>query len=95
MAAVLRDYRTAPVSDKARATMALLEQLTLVPDEVTPDDVQVVRSAGVSDAAIEDALHIQAAFNIIDRIADAFDFHVPDLKGFQAGAKMLLKRGYT
>jgi alkylhydroperoxidase family enzyme len=94
MAAVLADYRTAPISAKAKATLALLEKLTLAPDALGADDVQLVRDAGVSDAAIEDALHVQAAFNAIVRIADAFDFHIPDQGGFAAGAKMLLKRGY-
>jgi alkylhydroperoxidase family enzyme len=95
MAAVLRDFRTAPVSAKARATLGLLEKLTLTPDEVTPEDVQLVRDAGASDGAIEDALHIQAAFNTIVRLADAFDFHVPDAAGMKKGARMLLKRGYV
>ena len=94
MAAVLRDYRTAPISDKAKATLAMLEKLTLAPEDFGADDVQVVRAAGVSDAAIEDALHVQAAFNTIVRIADAFDFHMPDAAGFAASARMLLKRGY-
>jgi alkylhydroperoxidase family enzyme len=94
MAAVLRDHRTAAISDKAKATLSMLEKLTLAPDDFAADDVQAVRVTGVSDAAIEDALHVQAAFNAIDRIADAFDFHIPDACGFAAGARMLLKRGY-
>jgi alkylhydroperoxidase family enzyme len=94
MAAVLADYRSAPISDGAKATLALLEKLTLAPETFGPDDVQAVRDAGVSDAAIEDALHVQAAFNAIVRIADAFRFHVPDGAGFTAGARMLLDRGY-
>ena len=95
MAAVLRDFRSAPVSDRAKATLAMLEKLTLAPETFGAADVQAVRSAGVSDAAIEDALHVQAAFNTIVRIADAFDFHVPDAEGFRAAARMLLKRGYV
>ena len=92
---MLGDYRSAPVSEKVRATLALLEKLTLAPDDVTPDDVQVVRAAGVSDAAIEDAIHVMAAFNVIDRLADAFDFCIPDAEGFKQSARVLLKRGYV
>ena len=95
MAAVLRDYRSASLRAEAKAILPLLEKLTLEPDAVTPEDVQRVRDAGVPDADIEDALHVQAAFTTIDRIADAFDFHVPDDAGFKASAKMLLKRGYV
>ena len=92
---MLADYRSAPVSAGVKATLALLEKLTLTPEAFGEDDVQAVRDAGVSDAAIEDALHVQAAFNTIVRLADAFHFHVPDAAGFRAGARMLLKRGYV
>ncbi len=48
----------------------------------------------MTDAAIADAIHVCAAFNIIDRIADSLNFAVPDAAGFAAGAKRLLRRGY-
>jgi len=48
--------------------------VTLTPADVTPDDVDAVRAAGVSDEAIEDALAVCACFNLIDRIADSFGF---------------------
>ena len=44
---------------------------------------------------IEDALAVCAAFNITDRLADAFSFQLLDRKGYDAGAKYLLKRGYA
>ena len=53
-----------------------------------------MRAAGVSDAALDDAIHVCAAFNLIDRVADALDFHVPDAARFARNAKWLLKRGY-
>ena len=34
-----------------------------------------------------------AAFNVTDRLADAFGFEVLSPEGFEAGAKYLLKRG--
>ena len=55
--AVLNDWRTAPVDAKLRATLGFLEKLTLNPGEVRPTDVEPMRAAGVSDAAIEDAIH--------------------------------------
>jgi alkylhydroperoxidase family enzyme len=94
LSAVLADYRSAPVSAALKATLAMLEKLTLTPEAFGPADVQAVRDAGVSDAAIEDALHVQAAFNTIVRVADAFDFHIPDAAGFRSSARMLLRRGY-
>ena len=33
-------------------------------------------------------------FNLIDRLADAFRFYVPDQAGLDRGAKALLRFGY-
>ena len=46
------------------------------------------------DKESEDALAISFAFNTTDRLADAFGFFVPGPKAFEAGAKVLLRRGY-
>lgn len=71
-----------------------LEKLTLDPRSVSPLDVEPLRAFGLSDEAIEEAVHVCALFNMYDRIADALDFEVPDAKGFEFGAVMLLKLGY-
>lgn len=44
--------------------------------------------------AIEDAIHVTVAFNIIDRIADSLGFEIPTSNGFASMAEVLLKRGY-
>jgi uncharacterized peroxidase-related enzyme len=92
--AVLSGWRTAPISEKLRAALELIEKLTLRPDEVNSDDMEAQRAAGLSDAAIEDAIHVTALFNIIDRIADALGFDIPSDSGFANMAEVLLKRGY-
>jgi hypothetical protein len=38
---------------------------------------------------------VAGAFNMIDRLADSFEFEVPDRAGFDASAHMLLVRGYV
>jgi hypothetical protein len=58
------------------------------------NDVRVVLATGASRAQIDDALAVSFAFNVTDRLADAFAFSVPGPKAFQAGAKFLLSRGY-
>ena len=73
---VLDDWRSAPIDERLRATLGFLEKLTLYPVDVGKADVEPLRSAGVSDEAIEDALFVGALFNIVDRIADALDFDV-------------------
>jgi uncharacterized peroxidase-related enzyme len=93
VAAVLADLESAPVEEPLRATLRMLGQLTRE-GKVGAEDMRDVLSAGVSPQQIEDALAVCAAFNTTDRLADAFGFEMLDPKGFEAGAKYLLKRGY-
>lgn len=88
------DWRNAPIDQKLRATLNLIEKLTLTPAEIKPEDMAALRAEGISDAAIEDAIHVTVAFNIIDRIADALGFEIPTSEGFANMADVLLKRGY-
>jgi uncharacterized peroxidase-related enzyme len=92
--AVLADWRTAPIDQKLRATLGFLEKLTLAPAEVRPADVAPLRGAGVSDAAIEDAIHACVLFNIYDRMADSLSFHLPGPAGYAASGRSLMRRGY-
>jgi hypothetical protein len=39
-------------------------------------------------------LSVGFAFNVIDRLADTFEFHVGTDAVFEAGARHLLTRGY-
>ena len=38
---------------------------------------------------------MSSVFHVIDRLADAFSFALPDEAGYAAGAKILLKTGYA
>jgi uncharacterized peroxidase-related enzyme len=93
--AVLENWRTAPIDERVRAMLGFLEKLTLEPDRVTGGDARLLRAAGMSDNAIEDAIHVCVLFNVYDRLADAFEFDIPDRTGFAKSAEMLLKRGYA
>ena len=92
---MLADWRTAPISEPLRSTLGLLETLTLRPDDLTPDDIDVVRAAGASDDAILEAALVCALFNTIDRIADALGFEVPPDEQQRAVAPLLLEMGYS
>lgn len=94
MAAVLADHRTAPVSPGLRATLDLLQKVTLAPGDVTGADVEAVRAAGVSDEAIEDAFAVCFGFNLIDRIADSLGFDCPPADVHAAYAERFLAEGY-
>ena len=93
--AVLADYRAAPISEKLRAMLAFLETLTLRPDEIGPDDATPLRAAGLSDEEIEDAIHVCALFNVINRVADSLGFELADANGYKVSARMLLTKGYA
>jgi len=93
VAAVLADLESAPIEEPLRATLRMLGKLT-AEGKLNTEDMREVLAAGVSPAQVEDALAVCAAFNITDRLGDAFGFKVLDPEGFAAGAKYLLKRGY-
>jgi uncharacterized peroxidase-related enzyme len=88
------DWRAAPVPEKLRAMLVFVEKLTLTPHEVGPADMAPLRAAGLTDEAIEDAIHICGAFNTINRIADTLGFDLQTQKGYASAARFLLKVGY-
>jgi alkylhydroperoxidase family enzyme len=92
--AVESDWRTAPVSPHIRATLGFLEKLTLRPDDVTRDDADAVRAAGVSDDALVDAIHVCALFSMIVRLADSLGWDVPSFESFSERADGMLATGY-
>ena len=93
VAAVLADLDSAPIEEPLRATLRLLGRLT-AQGAVSAEDMRVVLHAGVSPDQVRDALAVGAAFNVTNRLADAFGFQVLSPEGFSSGAKYLLKRGY-
>ena len=93
VAAVLADLESAPVEEPLRATLRMLGKLT-AEGKLSAEDVRQVLAAGVSPQQVEDALAVCAAFNTTNRLADAFGFDVLSPEGFEAGAKVLLRRGY-
>jgi uncharacterized peroxidase-related enzyme len=93
IAATLADVDTAPIGEPLRATLRLLGKLTRQ-HSVDADDIQGALAAGVSAQQIEDALAVCLAFDITNRLANAFDFAIADGAAMNAGAKHLLKRGY-
>ena len=91
---MLTDHRSAPVARAVRSTLDLLQKVTLSPGAVGREDVEAVRAEGVSDEAIEDALLVCACFNLIDRVADALGFDLPEQEVHAAYAGQFLEEGY-
>lgn len=94
VAAVLADWRTAPINEKLRATLGFLEKVTQSPAEVGPADLLPLQAVGVSQQAIREALYVAFLFNVMDRLADAFDFDLPDAQGVKKYGQILYFLGY-
>jgi uncharacterized peroxidase-related enzyme len=92
--ACLADYRTAPIAEPLRATLAFLETMTLCPEELGPPHAQAAIAAGVTQEQLTDAAAVAALFNITTRYADALGFEIPSDAEFDKSARMLLRRGY-
>jgi len=91
---VLNDWHSAPVDEKLRAMLGFLEKLTLAPGDIGQDDLIPLHEAGVSNAAIEDAIYVCTFFNIIDRVADSLNFKVLSPEEFARRAGRFLEEGY-
>ena len=94
MKAILDDHRTAPIGAPLRATLDLLEKLTLTPEAVTPADAARALEAGATAAALEEAFYVCFLFCIIDRLADAFDFEPNGPRQLKWVQRILLGPGY-
>jgi alkylhydroperoxidase family enzyme len=92
---VKRDWRTAPVDERLRATLGFVEKMTLRPAELTAADAETVLAAGVSEEALIDAIHVAALFNMIVRLADSLGWDVPPFEAFSARADRMLAGGYA
>ncbi len=74
--------------------LGFLEKLALRPESVGPDDVAPLRAQGLADDAIAEAIHVSAAFHVINRLADSFGFDLPKPEHLGIAAADLIKNGY-
>ena len=91
---MLKDFETAAIDDRLKAMLRFLEKVTLTPADLSPEDGQALRRAGISQAAAIDATGVALAFNLIDRLADSFSFAVPPQSAFAGMAGKMANRGY-
>src|SRR5438093_13465025 len=68
--AVKKGSRTAPLPPRMAALAAYAEKLTLHPSRMTEADMALLRTAGLTDTDILDAVQVIAYFNYINRVAD-------------------------
>ena len=94
MRRILDDYRTAPIDEKLRAMLGLLETMTLRPEELRPGDVRAVLATGVTREAVRDAFYVAFLFNTYDRLADTLGWELPDQAYYPKAGQRLLAKGY-
>lgn len=68
VAAVISDFRTAPLSAADRALLDYAAKLTTTPGAVAEKDVERLRHLGLSDAAIVEIATQTALFNYLNRV---------------------------
>lgn len=86
---MLDDWTTAVIPDKTRAALELLEHMTIHPQDINKEFMDKLITAGLDDLAIQEAANVGFHYNLIDRVADAFDFPVPEGLQKKRLAKML------
>ena len=84
---MLDDDVTAPIDAKLRATLRLLRKMTLDHRSLDVEDMRAVLAAGVSRAAINDALEVAFLFNIYDRLAVIWDVPAAGSEYYQVTAR--------
>ena len=76
---MLDDWKTAVIPERTRAALELLEYMTLHPMGIDATFINKLRNAGLDDPAIREAANVGFHYNLINRVADAFDFPVPNV----------------
>ena len=94
MKPVLDDYRTAPIDEKLRAMLGLLETFTLNHEQLSATRIREVMDAGVTQGQIRDAFYVAFLFNTYDRLADTLGWQLPQDRYYPKAGRALLKRGY-
>lgn len=90
----LSNWRVGGFRPQVATMLGLLEKLTLAPETVGPADIQPLKAAGLSEAAIVDGLNVCFLFNTVNRLANAFGYDWGNEANARRGAKFLNRAGY-
>ncbi len=71
VAALRRDFRTAPISEQNKVMLEYVVRLTKDATQCSPEDHKKLRHAGFDDRGILQITLIAAWFNYINKVADA------------------------
>jgi len=71
VAALEKDYTTAPITSQERVMLDYVVKLTRDATKVRKDDIEALRTGGFDDRGILQITLIASWFNYINRVADA------------------------
>jgi uncharacterized peroxidase-related enzyme len=71
VAALEKDYKTAPISDQDRVMLDYVVKLTKDATKCWKDDIEGLRKVGFDDRGILQITLIASWFNYINRVADS------------------------
>ena len=95
VAAVLKDYRMAPISDAEKALFKFLDKVNRQSNAIGPADITEVKAAGWAEEAIYNAVSVCAIFNFYNRWIDATGVQDMPAQGYQMSGHRLATEGYV
>jgi alkylhydroperoxidase family enzyme len=93
--AVLRDYRTAPISAAEKALFAFIDKMNRESNRITKEDVDTAKAAGWTDEALYDAITVSALFNFYNKWIDATGVSDMPADAYAASGERLATVGYA
>lgn len=96
LSAVKQDYRTAPISDKLKALLAIAEQVQKGGLHVTEQTIDAARALGATDRELHDTVLIAAAFCMYNRYVDGLRTIAPkEQAAYDMMARKIVAEGYS
>ena len=94
--AVRDDFRTAPVSEKLKALLAIAAKVQEGGNHVATADVEAARAQGATDVEIHDTVLIAAAFSMFNRYVDGLATWTPtDQEVYDQMGRRMASQGYV
>ena len=86
---MLEDWTRADIPRRTRAALKLLEYMTVHPRDIDSALIDDLKEVGLDNLAIQEAANVGFHYNLITKVADAFDFPVPQGVQQERLARML------
>jgi hypothetical protein len=92
---VIRDLESSALDGKNKALFRFVEKVNRTSQEIRPDDIAALHSAGWDDEAIYYAITVCALFNFYNRWVDASGVHALSDEVHRQGGKRMAAQGYA